>query len=413
MKHTIYKALKWSEKYTKTDMLYIANGIFWWGFGKTGAFFISFITIIAFANWLPKESYGTYQFITATLSLFVIFCLPGINTTTIKSIAQKKEGTLDLALKEKIKWGGIGSLFSIGLAIWYFLTGNNLLAIAFFLGSFFIPFWPTFGIFNFFWNGRKRFDIQAKYNIISGVLSAIMLILAIYLTNNVITILFVFLGSQTISNWFFYSKTKKQVINQDKDYKAISFGKSLTLMSAIEKIANHIDKIIIWNFLGAAPLAVYSVAYLPVQKILLSLPIMPLSLPKLGEKRLNKERKKSVISKFLYLFIISIPTTIILIFISPFIYKLVFPQYIDSVIYFQALSLLIALSPIILLNAILISNAEQKAIYITQIIPSVLKIILFFIFLFYFGTWGIIISILITEVIKGLLIFYYFVKIKI
>lgn len=392
-------------------MVYVAKGSFWWVAGKAGVFFISFVAMVAFANWLPKEDFGTYQFIIAGLALFAIFTLPGLNTALIKSIAQKKEGTLELAVREKIKWGTIGSFLSLGLAGWYFLQGNNLLAAAFLLGAVFVPFKQTFSVFAAFWNGRKEFDLQAKYQLISASLSALFLIPTIYPTNNVLIIIAVFLASHTFFDFLLYKKTKRQVINNEQDPKAISFGKNLTLINALQTAAEYIDKIIIWKFLGAVPVAIYAFAQLPIQKVRDMLPITPLALPKLGENKIDEQRKKGVISKFLRLFVFTIPVAAVLALIAPFLYRLFFPQYMESVVYFQALSVLIALSPFLLLNAALIAEIKKKALYITNTGAPFLKIILFFAFVPHFGIWGIVISILIAELLRGLLALYFFLKI--
>ncbi len=411
VKEKIVNFLRWSQKYTKTDMIYVVGGSFWWIFGKVGLSIISFVTLIAFANWLPKESYGTYQFVIASLALFAIFTLPGINTALIKSIVQKKEGTLQLALKKKIKWGVIGAFLSLGLAGWYFLQGNNLLAGAFLLGAIFVPLREAFNIFSAFWNGRKRFDLQTKYSIISAGLSTLILIPVIYITNNVLVIIVVFLVSHTFFDWLLYTKTLKQIANSEKDENAISFGKNLTLMNALQTAAEYIDKVIIWNFLGAVPVAIYAFAQLPIQKVRDMLPIVPLALPKLGENKIDEKRKRRVFSKFLKLFVISVPAAAVLVLIAPFLYRFIFPQYLESIVYFQALSLLITLSPFLLLSASLVAEMKKKALYAMNTGAPFLKIILFLALIPYLGIWGIVIAILIAEVLRGFSALYFFLKI--
>jgi O-antigen/teichoic acid export membrane protein len=403
--------LKWSEKYTKTDMNYAVKGGFWLILAKVGLFAVSFLTMMAFAHWLDKTEYGTYQFVIAGLGLFALFSLPGINISLIKSIAQKKEGTFQLAVKEKIRWGVIGSFLSLGLAGYYFLEGNNLLASAFLIGALFVPFKQTFHIFAAFWNGRKRFDLRTKYQIASAALGAAFLILAVYLTNNVLIIIAVFLASHTFVDWFLYKRALKQTTNDEQDLAAISFGKNLTLMNSLQIAAEHIDKIIVWSFLGAPSVAIYAFAKQPIQKIRDALSIAPLALPKLGERKIDAQRKKGVFSKFLRLFAISIPAAAVLALIAPYLYGLFFPRYMESVEYFQALSTIVALSPFLLLNAALVAEMKKKALYFVNMGAPFLKIILFFALVPSFEIWGIVAAILIAEVIRGLLALYFFLKI--
>lgn len=390
---------------------YILKNSFWWFTGKAGEIFISFAVLFAFASWLPKEEYGIYQFVIAAFTLFNIFTLPGINLVLIRSIAQKKEGSFEVAVKEKIKWGLIGSLFSFGTATFYFLKGNILLGTAFLIVGAFLPFEETFRVFISFWNGKKNFDLQAKYNIFSAGLSAIFLILIIYLTNNILIIIATFFISHTIFDWIFYKKTKKQTSNNDKDPDMVSFGKHLTLINAIEIAANQLDKIIIWKFLGALQVAVYVFAQLPIQRLKAALPITALALPKLSENKINKERKYKIISNSLWMFLATIPLAIILALMAPLLYKFLFSQYVESIIYFQVLCVTIALSPFLLLNSVLIAEIKKRELYIINIGIPLLKIFLFFVLIAQFEIWGVIITVLITEFLKGLLLLYFFLKI--
>ena len=182
-------------------------------------------------------------------------------------------------------------------------------------------------------------------------------------------------------------------------------------MSVLQTITIYLDKVIIWHFLGAAPLAIYIFALSPIQKIQEILPIMPLALPKLGENKIGKEEKRGIISKFLRLFAVTVPATVVLILIAPLLYKLIFPQYLDSIVYFQGLSLLIALSPFLLLSAALVTEIKKRALYIINTVAPPLKIILFLALIPHFGIWGIIAAILIDELLKGLLVLYFFLKI--
>lgn len=411
MKDRVSSFLRWSQKYTRTDMAYVIKGGFWLTFSRAAVSTVSFLTMVVFAHFLSKENYGTYQFVVSGLGLFSIFTLSGINTSLVKSIAQRKEGSFRPAVKEKMKWGLIGTFLSLGLAGWYFLHGNNLLTMAFLMVAIFVPFKETFSVFAAFWTGRKKFDPQAKYQAISATLSAIVLIPTIYLTDNVIVIVAVFLAGHTFFDWLFYRKTISQLSNDEQDPTTISFGKNLTLMNALSTAAGYLDKIIVWQFLGAAPVAIYTFAQLPIQKITNLLPISVLSLPKLSENKIDKKRKKGIISKFLWLSIFTISAAMVLALIAPFLYKLIFPRYIESIKYFQALSALIALSPFLLLNATLIAEMKEKALYIINTGVPLIKIILFFIFIPHFEIWGIIVAILISEILRGLLTLHFFLKI--
>lgn len=409
IKQKLKLLLVWLGKYTGTDMLYVIQGGFWLITGKAALLAISFLLMLAFANWLPRETYGKYQYLIAIFSILSIFTLPGIHTALVKSIAQGKEGTLGLAMREKIKWGVIGSLLALAVASWYFLRGNPALGSAFLLVALFLPFLESFQIYLYFWNGKKRFDIQTKYEVLSSLLVALSLILAIYLTENLLVIISAFLFSHTFFDWLLYKRTLAYVVNKEEDIQAISFGKHLTVMGFLSVAATHIDKLLLWKFLGAAEVAIYSFAQLPIHRIITAIPITSLALPKLGKQNI-KEKKPDIMKKFYKLFFVFLPLSLLLALVIPLIYKILLPQYLESVIYFQALSLMIALAPFSLLTAALIADLRQKDLYIINTASPLLKIALFFALIPFYGIWGVVAAQLTAQVIISCLILFYFQK---
>ncbi len=139
-KIAVYKLLKKSEKWTKTDMIYLAKGGFWLTLGQGVSSVSSFLLAIAFANLLPKETYGTYKYIMSIVSLLAIPTLAGMNTAIIQAVARGYEGSVMPAFKTKVKWGLLGGLASLILTGYYYFQGNNTLAISFLITAVFVPF---------------------------------------------------------------------------------------------------------------------------------------------------------------------------------------------------------------------------------------------------------------------------------
>ena len=144
------------------------------------------LVMSAFARWVSQETFGTYQYILAVFGTLLIFTLPGTNTSLVLSIAQKKDGTLRAALREKMKWALLGSLCALGLGAWYFLHGNILLGASFSLAALFLPLTNTFSIHNSFWSGRKLFKKKTLYEVSSVVGSSLLLLPVLFLSDNLI-----------------------------------------------------------------------------------------------------------------------------------------------------------------------------------------------------------------------------------
>ncbi len=410
LKEKFIQALRWSEKYTETDMLYIAKGSFWIFFGKIGIFVIAFAKMIAFGRYADQEVYGIYAFILSMATILVTFSLPGINTSLIKAIVRNKEGTLKLATKERLKFSLLGSFVSLIVSGWYFYNENYPLAIAFLVVALLLPSQSVFSIFSSFWMGRKNFEKNSKYELLSAFLVALITIPVIIITNNPIVIIVALFGSQSIFNGILLLKTLKQRKNDEILQETISFGKNLTVMGAITVVVNQIDKIILWKFFGPIQLAIYSFAQTPINQIYGMLPIGTLALPRIGEKGV-KEIKEGILKKFRKLLIASIFLCIITILIAPYFYKIIFPQYINSAPYFQVFALAILFAPFALLESSLVAETKKRELYIISTISPLLKVLLFLILIPFWQIWGIIIAILLARLIESILTLHFFSKI--
>ncbi len=399
LKRKIYNLLRWSEKYTKTDMLYIAKGGFWLTLGRFITFVASFLLTIVFANLLPKETFGTYKYVLSLAGILAIPTLSGMNTAVLQAVARGYEGSFLPALKTKLRWGTLSSIASIILAGYYFFRGDTILTLSFLIVAVFLPLMNSFLIYESFWLGKKRFDVRAKYNIATQVLAISSMIATLFLTKNLFVILLVYFISWTSLRFIFLKITlKKSRPNKQQDPKTIPYGKHLSLMNVTGIINAQLEKILLWHFLGAGSLAVYSIALTLPDKIKDSLSVISgLAFPKFSQ-RSEDELKKSVPKKMLKIFLFVLPITIVYIFLAPYVYKIFFPKYPESIIYSQVYVLLLLVFPRTLLGTALTAKMRTKALYSTTFILAPTRIVLLFTLVPLFGIWGVITAFLIMEV---------------
>ena len=420
LKQKIINLLQKTEKWTGTDMVYLVKGSFWWILGRAVLLLLGLAIMMAFANWLPKETFGAYQYILSIVAILAIFSLPGIDTALVRAVAKGGEKILWLCAKTKFRWALISMAGCFAVAGWYFVHQNFILGISLLIAGIFFPFINVFNLFASFWHGKKRFDIQAKYQILLKILSVLILLPIILFFDNLILIILAFSISSALFGAIFFGLTLKKIDPQkQKDKKqenekqareTISYGKHLTLMSSIRHFSAHLDKVIIWQLLGPIYVAIYAFAQLPLQKIQEIIPIMPLAFPKLSGRSV-KEIKKEIFKKFLKLFLFSVPLTIFAILLAPYFYKIFFPIYLESIPYFQVLALSLIFIPFSLLGISLLTEMKKKALYIISFATPILQIILFLILVPFFEIWGIIFSILIAQLFGSLLVLYFFRKI--
>jgi len=409
-KRKFYSTLKSIEKYADADILYFIKGGFWLTLGKAIVFLISLATMWFFANFASKEIYGGYKYLLSATTILSIFSLPGISTALVRAVAKGKEKMLIRCTKESLIFGFLVFLSCLAVSFWYFFHKNNVLGFSFLIAGFLLPLMSAFSISLSFWEGKNRFDKSSQYLIWLNLASTVFVILAIFFTKNLIWIILSYFLPRTIVSFFIFKLSRKSISNQEEDQETINYGRHLTIIQGLGIFSGEIDKIILWQFLGPIPLALYSFAQIPIIRIQELVPISSVALPKLSQKSLT-EVKENVFSKFTKLFLFSIPFSLFYILASPFLFKILFPTYLDSVIYSQVLAIVLVLLPFSLLTTSLVAEMKKKELYTLQIIVPSVKIILFLILIPRFGAWGAIASLIFSQFFESIFTLYFFKKI--
>lgn len=399
-KNEIYQFLKKAEKYTGTDNVYLAKSGFWLALLKIISLIISLLLAVAYANFLDPVTFGNYKYILSLSTILLVFSLPGMGTALIQAIARGFEGGFYSVLKLKLKYGLLGSLAAFGLAVYYLLKGNNLLPIPLIIIGILFPFFHAFKIYSSVLTGRKLFNIGFKYVASERFISSLFLILGVILLNRIeapgivglILLTAVYFFVPVIITFIFYNLIRKKFKpNKKEDPRTIPYGKQLTLMGIVGTLSQRLDQILIFHYFGAIQVAIYSFAIYPVEEISGFLGItQSLAFPKFSQKSI-KDIKKTFFKKVLQLTVLGFVIMIIYIMIAPFFYRLLFPQYQESVIYSQAfaISLLVSIG---LPVAAIESQAAIKERYILTLFSKIFKITLMFVLVLFYGIWGIIIG---------------------
>jgi len=393
--------LRWSEKYTKTDMVYLAKGGFWLGLGQIVSSASIFLLAIAFANLVPKEIYGTFKYILSLTGIFTVITLRGMSTAVTQAVARGYEGALIPAVKTKIRWGLLGGLASLILAGYYYFQGNAALAISFLIASVFLPFMDSFGIYNSFLQGKKLFSTSAIYGTASQILATCAMALSLLLTNNLFIILLVYFSSWTILRFACFILALKKQSNQRYDTETISYGKHSSAVNIIDTIIGSLDNPLIFHYVGAIGVAIYSFALAPISLLKNFFDQIPiLAMPKLAQRPIV-EINSLLWKRFFLLFGIGVTASLAYILVAPYIFKIFFPRYLDAIFFSQIFSLSIPLSlPQFILGAAITSRltiTPKKLLYLWNI-PGIVFTVSIFILITKFGILGVIISKLLSLV---------------
>jgi len=389
LKEATHKALRWSETYTKTDMLYMAHGGFWLTLAKGVGMFSSLLLATAMANLISPEVFGTYKFVLAAAGVIGAFSLVGMGTGIIRAVARGHEGALRSGISAYLKWSLGMVAMSFAAALYYYINGNNTLAIALLLVAVCNPILIGYSFFSQFLSGKKDFKTQSIFDSIADFIPALLLISSLFLTQNpILLILVYFMSGIAINLTLHYFTIQKYRPNDSVDPETIPYAKHLSLMAVVGKIAENIDKVLVFHYMGAAQLAMYAFAQTPIAqlKLLNEIPAK-LAIPKLSTRNLA-ELKKTLPRKIFFLVGVMTIVAISYIVIAPLVFKLLFPKYLEAVIYTQVLALSLILTPGSIFNDALMAHLKKKELYISQTVLPIVKIALFILLLPPFGIWG-------------------------
>lgn len=410
IKQRIVRILRWSERFTKTDMVYLTKSGTILGSGEVTASLLAILLSITFANLLPKETYGNYKYVMTIAGLLALSTLPGMTTAITRSYARGIRARLSFFARKKIIWGLIGSVACAILGLIY-LQINTPIGIALFAITPFIPFRDSFTVFQGYLQGEKQFLESTKYFTLIRALSTIALILAVLITSNFIVLLLINFSFTILPQYYFYKKTvEKHSLNKMTivDRETVSYGKQLSIMKSLGIASASVSPILLFHLLGSIELAIFSFAIAPVEIIRSFMKSgEKLLLPKLSPDSWTISGTRVFLKKLVPFLVIVAAVIITYIIAAPVLYAILFPKYLESITYSQifSISLLFTFLTIVLISILKAKRLIGK-LYIINFTDIILNGIVIIPFIYYFGILGIIISRLVIKCIEVIVLLF-------
>lgn len=402
---SLYTLLRWSEKYTKTDMVYLARGGFWSVLAQivTALLVFTFAVIVAYV--LPKEVYGDYKYILALVALLGTFSLSGLGAAVFQSVARGYDGALQQGFWLNLKWSALAIIGAFALSAYYFLLGNTTLALGVLVGGSLAPLLTSASLSGVFLNAKKDFARSSIYfSIIENLLAIGALILTILLTKNPLIIAIVYFLGNTLATYWLYRRVIR-IYRPDPsktDPGMLTYAKHLSLMGILSSIAGNIDQVLVFHFVGPVQLALYNFAIaIPDQTKGPLKMFNAMLLPKLVN-RSDIEVEKGMRNKMLWLLLSSVLFVLLYGAAAPFIYAFFFPAYRDAAGYSQiyAISTLsIFFSPA---GTYLVAKKKVREQYVSTTVLSLLQIGAMLVGVALWGLLGLIVAQIVIKIGGGL-----------
>ncbi|RJQ34732.1 hypothetical protein C4556_01945 [Candidatus Parcubacteria bacterium] len=403
----LYRFLRWSEQYTKTDMLYLAHGGFWLTLGQAVSSLSALALAVAFANLVPPETYGTYKYLLSIAGVFAIFTLPGMNTALVRAVAQGHEGLIHSVTRSRVMHSLLGSIVALAGSGYYFLNENLELSLALLVIAATLPVFDTATGHLSYLLGKRRFDLQTAYYFLTQTVSTGILIGTIFLTHNIILILLAYFVPLTLVRGFLYLHMARTIPKDEAGVAVLkethTYGKHLTAMQILGVISGNIDKILLWKFLGPAQLAVYAFAIAIPEQVKGPLKGMSsIMLPKFAAHasiETHRPPRHFWYKFFLYTSLLAI-VSLVYIAIAPLLFHTLFPSYTESIFFSQILALSLITGAQTMPATLLTAQKRTKAQYVLTTVRSVTQLILFIVLIPIFGIMGAILATIISNVIN-------------
>lgn len=378
-KGRLYALLRFTERYTRTDMVYLTKGTTWTFLGQAVASASTLALGIAFANLLEKEVYGTYKYILTIASIFSIFTWPGVGTALIQAAARSESHGLTAPTLLRIRGGAWGSLCAIAAAIFYHLADNQLMAISFVLIAAFLPFFDTFAIYTAYLQGKKLFYLRFILFSLTQAIAALAISITLIFTHSLPVLLLAYFGSYTVLRLLCWLYVKaKHATAEEAAEETLRYGKHLSAVKLLSTVTSQADTILVYYFLGPVQVAVYSVALaLPQQIAALFQGAAEVIAPKAARKSLG-DINSALKLRMLQLACLGLLGSIIYITVSPWVFDLFFPEYIDSLWYSQIFSLTMVFAiPVTFIGTLFQTQPKiLKQTYIGTVLPNLTLLVL-------------------------------------
>lgn len=375
------------------DVHYFVKSGFWMYLGYGCSVLFRMILLVIFARFASKEFYGEYQFVSTVLWVLVVFSMPGMDTSILQSVARGYESSLISGTRAKMRWSLLGSVALVFVALYFIYVSPRPFWNVFMALVVFFPLWSAGSTIMAYYRGKEQFDKAAFYEISVGILTTIASIVAFLLTKSLLVIFVASIVVGILMFEFTYSRLARRIKPVPVDGQVVSYGRHVTLMTAVNFVAPYADRFAITYIAGYEGLAVYSIATsIPTTLAFCGKLLSTLLLPKLS--RDHPGHVHSIKALFWWFSLAALVMTGVAILVIPWLIPFLFSEgYVESVRYAQvALLYLVFFIPTSVLYSFFQGRKSVRLLYAYNLGIGVAHLIILAVMVPLFGIWGAIVS---------------------
>ncbi len=363
------------ERYTKTDLTYLSKGGLWLTLDVGGGALAGLILSVAFAYLLPKEVYGTYRFLIALFWVLTAFTMTGLSSAMSRAVTQGHEGVFRSSFALSIRFALPLSGIALCMSAYYFFQGNAVLGSGLLIIAALGPLMQSATLWSSYFVGKKNFKALFLYGLIFAFVPALCLIAVMQTTKDPLVLIFTYLASTILSGMVIARAIlTRHRPNSEPDAEYKNLGWHFSVMNLLSTIAQQVDKIVVFHYLGAVELAVYALATaLPEQIRSVFGSVSTLALPKFITRPFSEIKKTFWYRVYGFTGLLVI-TAIGYVLIAPSLFKIFFPAYQEAIFYSQIFALSLVPAGNTLSITLLEAHKAKRELYIFNVVSPIFQI---------------------------------------
>ena len=410
MREKVKSTLKKSERVFKTDMSYLVKGSFWFTMRHGIGTVLGLASAVVLAAYLSKDAYGIYKYVLALASIAGAFSFSsGMMVGVTNAIAKSKFGTLRAAFWDQLKWSAGTMLVAFGMGAYYLWNENVTFALSFFVVGFTTPLINSAALYVAFFQGRQLFQVSAITESVRAIIQTGIVITCVYFFESPLVVVAAHFGGGALAALIMYWYTTTNYETRGEvAHDQIKFSRHLGAIDILTAFSEQIDKILIFQYLGPVQLAIYSFAIaIPLQIKGLLKNLYWLLVPKFA-LRSYQEISSGMLNKNILFFLFILVLALGYVIAAPLIFTLLFPTYMDAVIYSQVFVLYAFGSLGLLPSAALTAKTSKNALYVSSIVAAFLRIGFLWGGIAFYGLWGAIVGAILGKIAGVIALFIAF-----
>lgn len=371
------------------DKLFKINGLRSFALDSTWTIFsqvfivaMNFATVYVLANLLVPDDYGQFKLVTTWLGIALGVGYTGYVYTLSQKISRGEHYNIKKIYLETFLKSTPTFLGLFIISIYYFLNSNLNLGFGFLFSSFLAPILCVSTLVNVYYMGRKDFKMFALAQNFVDFFQLVAIVFLAYISDNFILIMSGYLVSTLLLNiviiYKSYLDSKGAEVSQAVTKGATNeeyMQKKLNISGIIISISSQLDKLLIFHFIGAAPLAIYSIvtavsdqAKTPTKAITSAL------FPRMTSDSFNKRK---LYQSFILLSALNMLIFVFLILLYPTIFSFVFPKYKEYVYLANIASIGILFAPAQIFYLYCQSKGDLETVNTYANLSTVLQVLLY------------------------------------